>query len=99
MCDNALDLNSSQINIKNTKWPTNVNCKWVISAEGNNSYLSLEIEEINVSTNGRELLKVIKKVTILKIILYSILEIHYHWDHSGQALCKIVKNVTYKRVL
>ena len=61
LCDNALDLNSSQININNKKWPTKVNCKWVISAEGNNSYLSLEIEEINVSTNGRELLKVIKK--------------------------------------
>ena len=71
LCDNALDLNSSQININNKKWPTKVNCKWVISAEGNNSYLSLEIEEINVSTNSRELLKVIKKVSISKIILYS----------------------------
>ena len=64
MCNNALDLNKTQLYINNKNWP-NVNCKWVISSEGNNSYLSLEIEEINVSTRVVNFfLKVTQKVSL-----------------------------------
>ena len=48
LCQNALDLTNSKLIIDNN-WPLGTYCQWLISAEDENSYITLEFQNINVS--------------------------------------------------
>ena len=48
LCQNALDLTNSKLIIDNN-WPLGTFCQWLISAEDENSYITLEFQNINVS--------------------------------------------------
>ena len=47
MCNEALDLSIGKLIVKIME--VNLYCKWLISAEDENSFISLEFQKINVS--------------------------------------------------
>ena len=52
MCNEALDLSIGKLIVKIME--VNLFCKWLISAEDENSYITLEFQNINVSHNSLE---------------------------------------------
>ena len=48
LCHNALDLSNEKLIILDN-WPVGTYCHWLISAEDENSYITLEFQNINVS--------------------------------------------------
>ena len=48
ICNEALDLSNGKLIVTND-FPENLHCKWLISAEDENSYITLEFDKINVS--------------------------------------------------
>ena len=48
LCQNALDLINGKLIVDNN-WPVGTYCQWLISAEDESSYITLEFENINVS--------------------------------------------------
>ena len=50
LCQNALDLTNGKLIVDNN-WSVGTYCQWLISAEDENSYITLEFENINVSRN------------------------------------------------
>ena len=48
LCQNALDLTNGKLIVDNN-WPLRTYCQWLISAEDESSYITLEFENINVS--------------------------------------------------
>ena len=48
LCKNALDLSSRKLIVGNN-WSVGTYCHWLISAEDENSYITLEFQNINVS--------------------------------------------------
>ena len=63
LCQNALDLTNGKL-IVNNNWPLGTYCQWLISAEDENSYITLEFENLNVSYEITHL----EKTTILKFL-------------------------------
>ena len=53
LCKNALDLSSRKLIVGNN-WSVGTYCQWLISAEDENSYVTLEFQNINVSHNSLE---------------------------------------------
>ena len=47
-CQNALDLINGKLIVDNN-WPVGTYCQWLISAGDENSYITLEFQNINVS--------------------------------------------------
>ena len=47
LCDNALDLKNGNLNIEDN-WPLGTYCQWLISAEDDNGYVTLEFQNFNV---------------------------------------------------
>ena len=50
LCQNALDLTNRKLIVDNN-WPLGTYCQWLISAEDENSYITLEFQNIKVSQN------------------------------------------------
>ena len=50
LCDNALDLTNGNLSIEDN-WPLGTYCQWLISAQDNNGYVTLEFENFNVRKN------------------------------------------------
>ena len=50
LCQNALDLINGKLIVDNN-WPLGTYCQWLISAEDENSYITLEFQNINVCQN------------------------------------------------
>ena len=48
LCHNAHDLINRKLIVDNN-WPLGTYCQWLISAEDENSYITLEFQNINVS--------------------------------------------------
>ena len=48
LCKNALDLTISKLTVDNN-WSVGTYCQWLISAEDENSYITLEFQNIIVS--------------------------------------------------
>ena len=48
LCQNALDFTNGKLIVDNN-WPLGTYCQWLISAEDESSYITLEFENINVS--------------------------------------------------
>ena len=48
LCQNALDLTNGKLIVDNN-WPLGTYCQWLILAEDENSYITLEFQNINVS--------------------------------------------------
>ena len=48
LCENALDLTNGNLIVDNN-WPLGTYCQWLISAEDENSYITLDFQNINVS--------------------------------------------------
>ena len=48
LCQNALDLTNGKLIVDNN-WSVGTYCQWLISAEDESSYITLEFENINVS--------------------------------------------------
>ena len=48
LCNNALDLSNGKLIVDNN-WSLGTYCQWLISAEDENSYITLEFENIHVS--------------------------------------------------
>ena len=48
LCKNALDLRSRKLIVDNN-WSVGTYCQWLIPAEDENSYVTLEFQNINVS--------------------------------------------------
>ena len=47
ICDNALDLANGILNVADN-WPHGTYCQWLISAQDDNVYVTLEFESFNV---------------------------------------------------
>ena len=47
LCDNALDLANEILNVEDN-WPLGTYCQWLISAEDDNGYVTLEFQNFNV---------------------------------------------------
>ena len=47
LCDNALDLTNGILKVENN-WPDGTYCQWLISAQDNDGYVTLEFENFNV---------------------------------------------------
>ena len=47
LCQNALDLINGKLIVDNN-WPFGTYCQWLISAEDENSYITLEFQNLNV---------------------------------------------------
>ena len=47
MCENALNLTTGKLIVDNN-WPFGTFCKWMLSAQDDNSYVSLEFQNLNV---------------------------------------------------
>ena len=48
LCDNALDLVNRQLKVENN-WPVGTYCQWLISAQDDISYVTLEFQNLNVN--------------------------------------------------
>ena len=48
VCENALDLDNGKLIVQNN-WPVGIYCPWLISADDDNTYITLEFQNINVS--------------------------------------------------
>ena len=48
MCNNALNLSNGKLIVDNN-WLVGTYCHWLISAEDENSYITLDFQNINVS--------------------------------------------------
>ena len=46
-CDNALDLANGMLNVEDI-WPLGTYCQWLISAQDDNGYVTLEFQNFNV---------------------------------------------------
>ena len=51
LCDNALDLANGILNVE-ANWPYRTFCQWMISAQDNDGYVTLEFQSINVNSFG-----------------------------------------------
>ena len=47
ICDNALDLANGILNVEDNM-PVGTYCQWLISAQDNNGYVTLEFQNFNV---------------------------------------------------
>ena len=47
LCDNALDLANGILNVIDN-WPHGTYCQWLISAEDNDGYVTIEFQNFNV---------------------------------------------------
>ena len=47
ICDNALDLANGILKVEDN-WPHSTYCQWLISAQDNNGYVTLEFQNFNV---------------------------------------------------
>ena len=47
ICDNALDLANGILNVEDN-WPHGTYCQWLISAQDNDYYVTLEFQTFNV---------------------------------------------------
>ena len=47
ICDNALNLANGILYVENN-WPDGTYCQWLISAQDNNDYVTLEFQNFNV---------------------------------------------------
>ena len=47
LCDNALDLVNRQLKVEEI-WPVGTYCQWLISAQDNDDYVTLEFQNFNV---------------------------------------------------
>ena len=47
ICDNALDLANGILNVEKS-WPLGTYCQWLISAQDDNGYVTLEFQNVNV---------------------------------------------------
>ena len=47
ICDNALDMANGILNVEDN-WPDRTYCQWLISAQDENGYVTLEFENFNV---------------------------------------------------
>ena len=47
LCDNALNLTNGQLKVEDN-WPDGTYCQWLISAQDNNDYVTLEFQNFNV---------------------------------------------------
>ena len=47
LCDNALDLANRILYVENN-WPDGTHCLWLISAEDNDGYVTIEFQNFNV---------------------------------------------------
>ena len=50
ICDNALDLANGILKVEDN-WPVGSYCQWLLSAQDNNGYVTLEFENFNVRKN------------------------------------------------
>ena len=50
ICDNALDLANGILSVKNN-WPHGTYCQWLISAQNDDDYVTIEFQNINVRKN------------------------------------------------
>ena len=48
LCQNALNLSNSKL-IIDKNWPYGTYCQWLISAKDENSYITVQFDNINVS--------------------------------------------------
>ena len=64
LCDNALNLANGQLNIENN-WPLGTYCQWLILAQDDNGYVTLEFQNFNV----RNIIG-FKNNLILEIVVY-----------------------------
>ena len=48
LCENALDLSNGKLVVDNN-WEIGTHCHWLISADDENSYTTLEFQNMNVS--------------------------------------------------
>ena len=46
-CENALNLTSGKLSISKD-WPSGTYCRWLITSENDNSYITLEFQHLNV---------------------------------------------------
>ena len=51
LCDNALDLENGILNVKNN-FARGTYCQWMISAQDNDGYVTLEFQSFNVNSFG-----------------------------------------------
>ena len=51
LCDNALDLANGILNVE-ANWPKHTYCQWMISAQENYGYVTLEFQSFNVNSFG-----------------------------------------------
>ena len=51
LCDNALDLANGILNVE-ANWPDHTYCQWMISAQDNDGYVTLEFQSFNVNSFG-----------------------------------------------
>ena len=47
LCDNALDLTIGQLIVENN-WPYGTYCQWLLSAQDDDDYVTLEFQNFNV---------------------------------------------------
>ena len=47
LCDNSLDLTNDTLNVKDN-WPDGTYCQWLILAQDNDYYVTLEFHNFNV---------------------------------------------------
>ena len=47
MCDNALNLGNGTLIVEND-WPAGTHCQWLISAQDNDTYVTLEFQNFHV---------------------------------------------------
>ena len=64
LCDNALDLVNRQLKVEDV-WPFGTYCQWLISAQDNNDYVTIEFQNFNV----RNIIG-FKNNLILEIVVY-----------------------------
>ena len=50
ICDNALDLANGILKVEDN-WPHSTYCQWLISAQDNDYYVTLEFKNFNVRKN------------------------------------------------
>ena len=58
LCDNALDLANGILNVE-ANWPDRTYCQWMISAQDNDGYVTLEFQSFNVNSFGYQSIKII----------------------------------------
>ena len=57
-CDNSLDLANGILNVE-ANWPDRTYCQWMISAQDNDGYVTLEFQSFNVNSFGYQSIKII----------------------------------------